>query len=479
MTTAVPHSQQYDLIVIGSGPSGQKCAISAAKLGKRVCIIDRGDMLGGVCVHTGTIPSKTFREAILYFTGYRQRGFYGKAHKERQDISSDDILHRVKKVEGWEAETVYDQLARNRVTVVSGLAHFVDDHHVEVIADGTGPHSKHGETLLRGENFLIATGTRPVRNPIYPFDHPRVFDSDQILQKSWDTIRDLVVVGAGVIAMEYASMFNALPGCRVTIINDRTSFLDFIDQDCVSTLRYIMQRQGATFRLGERVKAVEATDRKVKVEMESGNVAIGDALLFAHGRQANSDRVGLENTGVETQHRGLIKVNQNFQTSVPHIYATGDIIGFPALASTAMEQGRLASLHMFTSPKPQGHSFLFPYGIYTIPEISVIGKSEQDLKKEGIPYAIGVAKFAETAKGQMIGQDIDGFLKLLFCPTTRQLLGCCAIGENAAEIIHIAQCVLAHNGKIDYFRDSVFNYPTMAETYRVAALDGLNRLGFY
>lgn len=279
--------------------------------------------------------------------------------------------------------------------------------------------------------------------------------------------------------MEYASMFNALPTCRVTVIDERQTFLDFVDNELTATLKYLMTKQGATFRLGEKIKSVLTPESGgVVVEMESGSITRGDALFYAVGRQANSDSLCLPNTRVNTNKRGIIAVNENFQTAAPHIYATGDVIGFPALASTAMEQGRLASLHMFEAgytPKP----FRFPYGIYTIPEISVIGKSEQELQKTKTPYAIGVAKFHETAKGQMIGRDIEGFLKLLFDPVSHKLLGCHAIGESATEIIHIGQMALKHNATIEEFRDSVFNYPTMAESYRIAALDGLGKVGVF
>lgn len=280
----------------------------------------------------------------------------------------------------------------------------------------------------------------------------------------------------GVIAMEYASMFSILPGCRVTIIDEKPSILDFIDAEVVQTLKHIMGRSGATFRLGEKVLKVDADDSLVTVELESGKMVRGDALFYAVGRQANTDSLNLDVAGVQTGKRGLIPVNENYQTNVPHIYAAGDVIGFPALASTAMEQGRLASAHMWGSGRPM--NVVFPYGIYTIPEISVIGASEQELTRSKIPYEIGLCKFEETAKGQMVGgQHTDGFLKLLFCPTTRKLLGCAAIGESATEIIHIGQSVMSLGGTIEYFRDSVFNYPTMAESYRVAALDGLGRLG--
>ena len=334
-------------------------------------------------------------------------------------------------------------------------------------------------TLLYSDKVMIAVGTRPARNDMYPWSSPLMYDSDQILQRAnWDKIRQLIVIGSGVIAMEYASMFAALPGCKVTIIDERPTFLDFIDTEITGTLRHIMSKHGATFRLGEKVVNVVTNDekQKIKVELESGKVVIGDALFYAVGRQANTDGLGLDQAGVQLGKRGIIDVNEYFQTNIESIYAAGDVIGFPALASTAMEQGRLASGHMFGIGKQ--FNPVFPYGIYTIPEISVVGKSEQQLTKDKQPYEVGKAKFEETAKGQMIGgQNIDGFLKLLFDPTTRVLLGASAIGESATEIIHIAQAVLSMNGTVDYFRDSVFNYPTMAETYRVAALDGLGRIG--
>ncbi len=282
--------------------------------------------------------------------------------------------------------------------------------------------------------------------------------------------------GGGVIALEYASMFNSLPGCRVTIIDEKPSILDFIDSEIVQTLRHTMNKSGAVFRLGEKVVEVDVSGgEKVRVTLESGKTVIGDSLFYAVGRQGNSDSLNLPAAGVETGKRGLIPVNEFFQTNVPHIYAAGDVIGFPALASSALEQGRLASQHMFANS--QQVPKVFPYGIYTIPEISVVGQNEQELTKLKIPYEIGMAKFEETAKGQMLhGQSIDGFLKLIFCPQTHKILGCAAIGDNAAEIIHVGQVVMQQNGVIEYFRDSVFNYPTFCEAYKIAAHDGLNRM---
>jgi NAD(P) transhydrogenase len=495
-----PHNH-YDLVVIGSGPSGKNCAINAAKNKKRVAMIDKKSMMGGVCIHTGTIPSKTFREAILYLTGSRQSAFYGKGFVRRESISSQHILDRVRKVISWESDTIVDQLHRNRVQTIQGTARFIDSKLVEIVpdnnsstnfvptADATGNVSSLNNSInpilaesnvISADHYLIACGTRPARNSLYPFHSPLVFDADQILQSpSWDKIRHLIVIGSGVIAIEYASMFNALPGCRVTIIDEKPSILDFIDSELVQTLKHIMGRCGATFRLGEKVTSVDVSSGvNVKVGLESGKTVMGDALFYAVGRQANTDTLNLEAAGVTTGKRGLIPVNEYFQTNVPHIYAAGDIIGFPALASTAQEQGRLASQHMWAVGKTMQP--LFPYGIYTIPEISVVGLSEQELTRMKIPYEIGLCKFEETAKGQMIGgQHIDGFLKLLFCPTTHKLLGCSAIGESAVEIIHIGQAIMSQGGTIEYFRDSVFNYPTFAECYRIAALDGLGRLGHY
>jgi len=511
---AVGSDCHFDLVVIGSGPSGQKCAIDAAKNGKRVCVVDKAGMFGGVCIHTGTIPSKTFREAILHMTAHRQRGFGGEVMARSPSLSRD-VLDRVQKVEQWETETILKQLHRNKVYTVAGAARFVDPYHVEVVSEGSSmassQHAGHirlgtltgsspgqisiagsggvaaavesggsgltSSHVIRADRFLVACGSRPARNPNYPWDSPLVFDSDAVLKNpAWGEINNLIVVGAGVIALEYASMFNTLPNCKVTIIDERPTFLDFIDHEVTDTLKYVMRREGATFLLGEKVEKVSIVNNgsSVRVDLNSGKDVVGDALFYAVGRQAESDSLGLDHAGVETAKRGLIPVNEYFQTSQPHIYAAGDVIGFPALASTAMEQGRLCSQHMFGAARPMKP--VFPYGIYTIPEISVVGHSEQELTKLKIPYKTGVAKYEETAKGQMMGgPHIDGFLKLLFCPTSHRILGVSAIGENATEIIHIGQAVMSLNGTIEYFRDSVFNYPTYAELFRIAALDGINK----
>jgi NAD(P) transhydrogenase len=459
-------SSAYDLAVIGTGPAGQKGAIAAAKLGKRVAVVDRKEMVGGVCLHTGTIPSKTLREAILYLTGFLEKTFYGRDYAVNREITVADLAFRVQKVMAREIEVIRAQLARNRVTTVHGAARFVDPHSIEVTsADGD-------ITRLTAEHFLIACGTRPAHSATVPLDGDRIVDSDQLLQGT-TLPREVIVVGAGVIGLEYASMVSAL-NIKVTVIEARPTVLDFVDREMTDALMYFMRQRGATFRLGERVVSV-GTDEKgrVKACLESGKEVHGEKLLYTVGRQTNADLLDLPAAGLSADERGRIAVNEFYQTSVPHIYAAGDVIGFPALASTSMEQGRLASCHMFGGYCEARTAI--PYGIYTIPEISMVGKTEQELTAEKVPYEIGLSKFEELAKGQMLGVDA-GLLKLLFDPKTHKLLGVHIFGERATEIVHIGQAVLAFGGTIDYFRDTVFNYPTMAEAYKVAGLDGLNRL---
>ncbi len=460
-------SGAYDLVVIGSGPAGQKGAIAASKLGKKVAIIDRKEMVGGVCLHTGTIPSKTLREAILYLSGFREKSFYGKDYAVNKEITVADLAFRVQKVLAKEMEVVRAQLARNHVTTVHGGARFTDPNTLEV-ASAEGP-----AVTLRGERILIACGTRPAHDPTVPLDGKRIIDSDQLLRGT-TLPRDVIVVGAGVIGLEYASMVTAL-GIKATVIEARPTILDFVDTEMIEALMYFMRQRGATFRLGEKVVSVGYDDKqRVVARLESGKEIHGDSLLYTVGRQTNADLLDLPAAGLAADERGRIAVNEFFQTAVPHIYAAGDVIGFPALASTSMEQGRLASCHMFGTyceTRPD----VIPYGIYTIPEISIVGKTEQELTKAKVPYEIGLSRFEELAKGQMLGVEA-GLLKLLFDPKTKKLLGVHIFGERATEIVHIGQAVLAFGGTIDYFRDAVFNYPTMAEAYKVAGLDGLNRL---
>jgi NAD(P) transhydrogenase len=457
----------FDLIVIGSGPAGQKGAICAAKLRKRVAVIDRRMMMGGVCVHTGTIPSKSVREAIFQLTGIAVRTFYGNNYRGNGDVSLQDLSFRVNSIVSRETDVIRAQLKRNGVAVYQGLAQFADPHTIEVEGED-------GKIKLHGDNVLIACGTRPARSADIPFDGKRILDTDEFT--NIDSVpKEIIVVGAGVVGLEYASFMAAL-GAEVTLIDQRPVILDFVDREIIEALSYHLRQMGTTFRLGEKVTRVgyDAERDSVFAELESGKKVRGDVLLYAVGRQANGDQLRLEAAGLQPDSRGKIKVNDSYQTEIPHVYAAGDVIGFPALASTSMEQGRLASCRMFGAPS-ENMQELFPYGIYTIPEISMVGQTEEKLTAAKIPYEVGISKYAELAKSMMLG-DETGMLKLLFNRNTHKLLGVHAIGQRATEIIHIGQAVLAYGGSIEYFRDTVFNYPTLAEAYKVAALDGLNKL---
>ncbi|CAH0491936.1 unnamed protein product [Peronospora farinosa] len=485
--TSKPETSFYDLVVIGSGPSATQCALESAKQGKRVAIVDKKTRLGGVCVHTGTIPSKTFREAVLHLSGYRHHGFYGKSYSMKT-VTIQDILYRVQRVVSSEEDVVRAQLKAARVDVIPGFARFENEHEISIVRedDDTSETSQCSNvdalSRVKADKFLIACGTRPAHSPLVPIDGKVVIDSDQILSRDIHQLpRSLIVVGAGVIGIEYASMINVVPGHSVTVVDGRPDILSFCDHEIISNLTYEMQSNGARFLLGETVKKVETTEKRVKVFFNSGKVLSADALLYTVGRQASTDGLNLEAVGLARNHRGLINVNKNYQTDQPHIYAAGDCIGAPALASTSMEQGRLASCHMWnpdeelaaTSQLENGN---YPYGIYTIPEISMVGLTEQQLTKDCMNYEIGLAKYSELAKGQMMGAIAGGTLKILFDPDTLKLLGVHAIGEGATEIIHIGQVAMAMGCSLTYFRDAVFNYPTLAEAYRVAALNGLGRL---
>jgi NAD(P) transhydrogenase len=459
-------SSSYDLVVIGSGPAGQKGAIAAAKLGKSVAIVDRKEMVGGVCLHTGTIPSKTLREAILYFSGIQQRTFYGRDYSLKDAISVTDLVFRIQTVVAREMEVVRAQLKRNGVVTHNGAARFLDPHTIEV--SGTD-----SSVTLRAENILVACGTRPAHSPTVPLDGKRIVDSDQLgaIEK---LPKEFIVVGAGVIGLEYASMLAAL-GIKITLIEQRPTVLDFLDREIIETLLYTLRQRSVTFRLGEKVVSVGADDKgRVVASLESGKEVRGDGLLYAVGRCANGDQLNLEAAGLSADDRGRITVDDYYRTSVPHISAAGDVIGFPALASTSMEQGRLAVCNIFGIACRSRPEFL-PYGIYTIPEISTVGMSEQELTDARIPYEVGQSRYVELAKGQISGVEV-GLLKILFHRQTLKVLGVHAIGEGATEIIHVGQAVLAFGGTIEYFRDAVFNYPTFAEAYKVAGLDGLNKL---
>lgn len=462
----------YDLVVIGSGPAGQRAAIAAAKLDKRVAIIEHRAVLGGVCINTGTIPSKTLREAVLHLSGYRERGIYGASYTVKQNITIQDLLFRASHVIRHEIDVTRHQLQRNRVEVVEATASFVDPHTLR-LSDLTG---KAHRQVTAGA-IVIACGTQATKDGHIPFDGQRVFISDDVL--SMDRLpRSLAVIGAGVIGAEYATIFAAL-GIRVTLIDKRTTLLPFIDAEITQALAYHMHQNRVTLRLGEEVGGMEvfSDDRgeHVRIKLASGKQVVTDRALYSIGRTGATDALNLDLAGLGCDSRGRVPVNENYQTRVPHIYAVGDVIGFPSLASTSMEQGRLAASHSF-GVAAKSMPGLFPYGIYTIPEISTVGRNEAELTEAGIAYEVGKARYNEIARGQIIG-DTVGLLKLLFHYETRELLGVHIIGEGASELIHIGQAVLGLGGTVDYFVNTVFNYPTLAECYKTAAFDGLNRLG--
>ncbi|MFT5300977.1 MAG: NAD(P) transhydrogenase [Mariniblastus sp.] len=457
---------QFDLVVIGSGPSGQKGAIAAAKLGKSVAIVEhRHQCLGGVCLHSGTIPSKTLREAILHLTGFRQRDVYSEQFRSKRKITMDSLRKKLESVTQTELDVIQEQFDRNGVEVLAGRAKFVDSNHVKI-------EDANGGLVVRGDKFLIACGTRPARPAHIPFDGKTVFDSDEILEIQ-KIPRSMVVIGAGVIGIEYAIMFATL-GVEVTVVDGRTDLLEFCDKEIVEYLLFSARMLNMRFCLGEKVETViRRSDGQAAVKLESKKHLVAETALFSVGREGESDTLNLESVDLECNARGRIDINESFQTKVENIYAVGDIVGFPSLASSAMEQGRRAALHAFGQDvKPLGD---LPYGLYTIPEISMIGKNEQELTAAKVPYEVGLARYHEIARGQIIGDD-TGMLKILFHQETRKILGVHCIGDLATEIVHIGQAVMAFGGKIDYFCETVFNYPTMAECYRVAAFNGLNRL---
>ncbi|MEQ3554451.1 Si-specific NAD(P)(+) transhydrogenase [Pseudonocardia nematodicida] len=457
----------YDLMVIGSGPGGQKAAIAAAKLGKRVAIADREHMMGGVCVNTGTIPSKTLREAVLYLSGFTQREMYGASYRVKAEITIDDLLARTRHVIGREIEIVRSQLLRNHVDILTGTARFTDPHTVVVEGHARGDHN-----TVTAAKFVIATGTSPARPDSVEFDGERVVDSDQILEvgRVPDT---MVVVGAGVIGIEYASMFAAL-GTRVTVVEKRDAMLTFCDPEVVESLKFHLRDQAVTFRFGEEVSSVEVTGRGTVTSLVSGKKIPADMVMYSAGRQGMTESLDLGKAGLEADERGRITVDKQYRTGVEHIAAVGDVIGFPALASTSMDQGRLATCHLFDEPVRE-LAELQPIGIYTIPEISFCGRTEAELTAAAIPYETGLARYRELARGAIIG-DSYGMLKLLVSTDDRTLLGVHVFGTSATDLVHIGQAIMGCGGTVDYLVDTVLNYPTLSEAYKVAALDATNKI---
>lgn len=469
---------QYELVVIGSGPAGQKAAVQAAKLGKRVAIVERMEVVGGVAINTGTIPSKALREAILHLTGSIRGGMGIENHSLKQDITIEDITSWCQIVVKGGVDVVEAQLLRNDVDIFRGEGQFKDEHTVEIHHGGE-------VTELTTEHALISTGTRPARPDDIPFDREHIVDADGILTLP-RLPKSLLVVGGGVIGTEYASMMSTL-GVKVTLIEGRDRLLNFLDAEIGEALQYHLRQNKMTLRLGEKVVSVQKKDAPpsmksrdgvvVEAVLESGKILRAECLLYCIGRQGATDNLGLENIGLAADNRGRISVNEHYQTNIENIYACGDVIGFPALASTSMEQGRLAAMHMFDRANADTKK-LFPYGIYAIPEISMVGWTEEQLTEEDIPYEVGVANYKEIARGQLIG-DAIGMLKLLVHQESRAILGVHAIGSGATEIIHIGQTVMAFKGTVDYLVESVFNYPTFAECYKVAALNAYNKLEHY
>ena len=461
----------YDLLVLGSGHAGQRAAIQAAKLGKHVCVVEKRAVVGGVCINTGTIPSKTLREAALHLSGFHHRTVYGASYSVKQDITMADLLRHTDHVIRTEVDVTHHQLRRNGVDVMSASATFSDPHSLRLeFADGRSTRE------VTADKIMIAVGTECTRASDIPFDGQTIFTSDDVLSLK-QLPRSLVVIGAGVIGLEYATIFATL-GVKVTLIDKREKLLDFVDGETVDALAYLMRQNRVALRLGEGVDSINRCDDKngprVRVDLASGKQVYARKALYSIGRTGATSGLNLEAAGLTTDPRGRLTVNQNYRTEVDHIYAAGDVIGFPSLASTSMEQGRLAACHAFGA-NSNSYTELFPYGIYTIPEISVVGASEEELTRYGVPYEVGKSFYREIARGQIIG-DHTGMLKIIFHLETREVLGISIIGEGASELIHIGQAVMAHKGTIDYFVDTIFNYPTLAECYKTAAFDGLNRL---
>ncbi|NQY98260.1 MAG: Si-specific NAD(P)(+) transhydrogenase [Henriciella sp.] len=463
-------SSKFDLIVIGSGPAGRRAAIQAAKLDKKVLVVEKSRRVGGVSVHTGTIPSKTLRETVLNLSGWRERGFYGRTYKVKADITADDLRHRLTQTLDHEVDVLEHQFTRNNVTLISGHARFLSRDSMEVtLPDG-------GVRRFGFDRALISVGTKPYRPDYIPFNGTTVLDSDEILHVP-DLPRSLTVIGAGVIGIEYATIFSALD-ISVTVIEPRSSILSFIDEELIDEFTHELRDRGIRLRLGCKAQNVHAHDGYCIVDLSDGRKVKSDMVLYAAGRLGASSDIGLDKIGLNADSRGRLTVDPiSYETEVENIYAAGDIIGFPSLASTSMSQGRIAVCHAFNVPNPAQPEH-FPYGIYAVPEISTVGLSERELKEQGISYECGIARFRETSRGHIMGLQ-RGMLKLLFHIETRKLLGVHIVGEGATELIHIGQAVLVLGGELSYFIDNVFNYPTLAEAYKIAALDAWNRLSLH
>ncbi len=463
-----PAETHFELIVIGSGPAGRRAAVQAAKARKSVLVVEKGQRVGGVSVHTGTIPSKTLRETVLNLSGWRERGFYGQSWRAKNNITADDLLDRLHKTLNHEVEILEHQFARNQVKTFCGQAAFISPNAIEVVDEHLNI------THFTADRFIICVGTRPWRPDYIPFDGTRVLDSDEIL--GLKTLpHSLTVIGAGVIGTEYATIFSALD-VTVTLVDPGREILPFVDRELIDEFVHELRDRGIQMRLGCAVDKVEVTQGGQVVTTLANKRSIRtDMALYAAGRTGSTADLGLENCGLEAIERGKISVDpMTFQTSIPHIYAVGDVIGFPSLASTSMEQGRIAACHAFGIEAHEPPAF-FPYGIYAVPEISTIGMTEEEVVERNIPYECGIARFRETSRGHIMGLK-SGFLKMIFSLESRRLLGVHIVGEGATELIHIGQAVLNLKGTLEYFVENTFNYPTLAEGYKIAALDAWNRM---
>ncbi len=456
--------EKYDLIVIGSGPAGEKAAVQAAKLRKKVAVIESRGVVGGVCVHTGTLPSKTLRETVLYLAGLKQRSVYGVVTSLKSNVTVAELMYRTENVIQKELEVIQNKLMRNGIVVLGGRGRILSAG--QVLLEGEAGQSR----VLETEAIIIAAGSHPLRDPAINFDNVYIFDSESILMLS-NIPQSMIIVGGGVIGCEYACIFANL-GAKVTILESKERLMPFLDHEISDTLTYLMRKNRTRIIFGDRMDKLEIKDNQVNLSTKAGRVLVAEKALFAMGRVGNTEGMGLEEAGIRINKRGLIQVDENFYTGVGKIYAVGDIIGFPSLASVSMDQGRLAAQHAF-GIKESRLNALLPYGIYTIPEVSIVGYTEEELNAQGLAYDTGVARFYELARGQ-IANDHDGMLKLTFCPNTKKLYGVHIIGERAADLIHIGQAVISFGGTIDYFIDTVFNFPTVSEAYKVAALNALS-----
>ena len=459
--------EHYDLIVIGSGPAGEKGAAQAAYFDKRVALIERSPYVGGAGINTGTVPSKTLREAALYYSGLKQRGLYGIDYSLKENMSVADFMHREHIVVENERRIIQNNIERHNISLIHGEASLQDAHTVRVT-------SSEGAAQISGDIILIATGSSPFHPPNIPFDGDLIYDSDSILHMN-RIPKTMAVVGGGVIGTEYASIFTAL-GVQVTLIEPKERVLPFVDTEMIHRLMDQLKLLGLSFALGDKMTAIERHENHVQLTLETRGVLEFDIALIASGRQSNIQELGLRQIGVETGNRGLILVNEKFQTSVPNIYAAGDVIGFPALASTSMEQARVAMVQAFDLEYEYKESMspVLPLAVYAIPEISLVGVTEDECIAKQTPYLIGRAYYENNPRGQIIG-DMSGMVKLVFSPTDKKLLGAHIIGEQASELIHIAAHVMISNGTIDAFIQSVYNYPTLGDIYKYAAYDGLGK----